>query len=104
MITSLHLLFIKKGLIKIMNEIEKIIKDVKFTVDAYTHNGHPLCAKDFSKGEVCRFYINQRMGMNETCLFADKSGKYWQELNRRDNGEGTLIPMDNCPVWSDSDK
>ena len=63
--------------------------------------GRPTCAANFETGAVCRFYATQRFGCHETCMFAgDKaSGKYWPPLERRDNGNGVLIPMAGCPVW-----
>lgn len=74
----------------------------KIDVKAYiTNKNEPCCAKDFNTGEVCIFFRTQRMGCNETCLFADQQGKYWKILERRKNGIGTLIPHDNCPVWND---
>jgi hypothetical protein len=81
-----------------MSNIKETTKTIEVT--AYTHNNKPCCAKNFDTGEVCVFYRTQRMGCNETCIFADQSGKYGQLLERRNNGNGTLIPHDNCPVWS----
>lgn len=63
-------------------------------------DGQPTCAVDFDRGLVCRCYLTQRMGCHETCMFADKSGLYWRGMERRNDGKGTLIPLDNCPVWA----
>jgi hypothetical protein len=66
-------------------------------------DGLPTCAADFPSGRVCIFYATQRFGCNETCWFAEKTGKHWHVLRRRKNGEGTLIPDDTfCPVWANA--
>jgi len=62
--------------------------------------GQPTCAVDFSACRVCEFYCAQKFGCAETCLFANKEFRYWQSLNRRDNGKGSLIPLACCPLWS----
>jgi len=62
-------------------------------------DGNMTCAKDFSTGEVCEFYRSQRFGTEETCLFAPSSVRYSTTLKRRgDNGLGSLIPGDWCPI------
>lgn len=61
--------------------------------------GNPTCAADFPSGKVCTFYQTQRFGCNETCVFARDNGKYRATLRRRNNGDGTLIPLDDCPAW-----
>lgn len=63
-------------------------------------SSQPTCAADFNAGRVCMFYATQRFGCDETCLFANKEFRYWQSLNRRDNGKGSLIPLACCPLWS----
>lgn len=62
-------------------------------------DGEPTCALDFPAGKVCQFYVAQRFGLHETCLFASKSSHLWHPLERRKDGMGTLIPLDTCPVW-----
>ena len=67
--------------------------------------GNPTCAVDFETGDVCTFYRTQRLGTNETCVFAETGShsKYADTMERRDGvqgpGMGTLIPGDWCPVW-----
>lgn len=69
-------------------------------VKAYTDDsGNPTCAMDFSVGKVCMFYSTQRLGCHETCMFAGDNGKYRKALRRRNDGNGTLIPLDTCPIW-----
>ena len=64
-------------------------------------NGQPSCACSFETGEICDFYRTQRFGFNETCLFApDTLNGIGSILQRRKNGEGTLIPGNWCPLWS----
>ncbi len=62
--------------------------------------GNPTCAADFNAGRVCEFYCTQKFGCSETCLFANREFRYWQEINRRDGGAGSLIPLACCPLWS----
>lgn len=65
------------------------------------HSGNETCAVDFLTGRICEFYRTIKMGGAETCVFApDTAGKYHTELlERRDGGEGTLIPGTWCRVW-----
>jgi hypothetical protein len=79
-----------------ITEIERTI-NVKAFIDK---DNNPCCAKNFDTNEICIFYRTQRMGCNETCIFADQSGKYLQTLERRNKGNGTLIPHLNCPIWN----
>ena len=70
--------------------------------------GNPTCAADIETGDVCKFYRTQRMGVGETCVFAetDSRSKYAKSMLRRDGaqgpGMGTLIPGAWCPVWKES--
>lgn len=74
-----------------MKTIKKTIK-----IDAYKDNqGNPCCARDFSTGEVCQFYRTVKFGCTDTCVFAEDGDHLW----RRKGGDGTLIPIKNCPVW-----
>ena len=67
--------------------------------------GFPTCAANFYTGAVCKFYMTQRNGSNETCLIAgDKSGRYWESLNRRGDEQGSLEPLKDCPVWAVTEK
>ena len=70
-------------------------------VDAYVDKDNlPTCAIDFNCGKVCKFYRTQRMGFNETCVFAESGGSYTEEMERRGEGTGTLIPVKKCPIWN----
>lgn len=66
--------------------------------------GNPTCAADFTSDplKVCMFYRTQRFGCSETCVFAREVGHkgYTEMLGRRKKGMGSLIPLDNCPVWA----
>jgi hypothetical protein len=74
-----------------MKTITKQI-EIKAFVD---NEDHPCCATSFEKGDYCVFYRTRSQG-KETCVFAIDG----EEMQRRDNGKGTLIPLMNCPVWS----
>ena len=65
-------------------------------------DGNPTCAADFNAGRVCMFFATQRFGCDETCLFANKEWRYWTTLFRRDSGSGSLIPLEDCPLWKDT--
>ena len=64
---------------------------------------NPTCACNFETGEVCQFYRTQRFGCNETCLFASEINYrgLTEIIHRRGNGQGTLIPLENCPLWKE---
>ena len=70
--------------------------------------GNPTCAADFETGDVCKFYRTQRMGVSETCVFAETCAhsRYADMMQRRNGlggrGTGTLIPGKWCPVWSEA--
>lgn len=76
-------------------------KEIKqIPIEAYRNiDGEPCCAKNFETGEVCVFYRTQKMGCNETCIFAQTNDKYWPTLKRRFGGTWTLIPHEKCPIW-----
>lgn len=63
-------------------------------------DGNPTCAIDFNTGDVCVFYRTMSFGCKETCVFADDTGRWPIMMRRRKNGEGTLIPLDKCPIWN----
>lgn len=71
-------------------------------------SGQPTCAADFQTGDVCQFYRTQRMGVGETCLFAETGSysRYADTMKRREGSEGpgmgSLIPGKWCPVWKKS--
>lgn len=65
-------------------------------------DGNPTCATDFVKGEVCVCYATARFGGHETCIWAERRRQNYSEpMRRRNGGAGTLIPLSNCPVWSE---
>lgn len=79
------------------------IENYNFPVKRYRDStGCPTCA--IKTGEVCIFYRTQRFGCNETCVFADDTGHeaYFENMKRRDNGNGSLIPLKTCPIWQDT--
>lgn len=63
-------------------------------------DGNPTCAADFQNGRVCIFYRTQKFGCLETCVFADVDGWRRMPTRRRKGGEGTLVPLPTCPLWS----
>jgi len=70
-------------------------------IEAYRDSeGNPCCAKDFTLGQVCPFYMTYTMGSGETCYFLDYGVGKPLPLFRRKDGEGTLIPHSNCPIWN----
>jgi len=75
-------------------------------VDVYLDiDGNPTCAVNFSEKKVCIFYRTEKLGCNETCVFANISynGIYHETMNRRikkDGKSGTLIPLNTCPLWN----
>ena len=65
----------------------------------YDKDGNRTCAVDFNAGIVCKFYRTQRFGTYETCIFAPNANKYADQLLRRgDDGTGSLIPGNWCPI------
>ena len=77
--------------------------DATIKVKAYRDSkGNPACARNFRTGEVCIFYRTQRFGCHETCVFGDTESKYMESLKRRDGGNGSLIPLTRCPVWTNA--
>jgi len=66
-------------------------------------DGQPTCASDFQQGRVCIFYATQKLGCLETCWFADKEGRRWEPMQRRNGGEGTLVPLRTCPLWTNAE-
>lgn len=76
----------------------KEIKTLEIT--AYRDQwGNPCCAGDFPSGEVCTFYRTKKFGTYETCVFGATEMGNMKVLARRGDGEGTLIPLFNCPLW-----
>lgn len=74
--------------------------DTSIPVKAYRdRDGNPTCARNFDTNEVCPFYRTQRWGCHETCVFGETDGKYNEQLKRRDEGSGSLIPLSRCPIW-----
>jgi len=82
------------------------MKDETKSIDITVYRdskGNPTCAKDFPTGQICRFYRTQRFGCHETCVFADDSGKFLKSMIRRGKGDGSLVPLDNCPLWDEDE-
>ena len=83
-------------------------EEIKISFVRYRDSeGRPTCATNFETGEVCQFYRTQRFGCNETCIFAEENhrgiGKNMMRRNSlRENtpGDGTLIPLKECPLWA----
>lgn len=72
-------------------------------IEAYRDSGgNPCCAKDFSLGQVCPFYMTYKMGCGESCYWLANDVDKPLPLFRRKNGEGTLIPHAKCPVWRET--
>jgi len=47
----------------------------------------------------CPFLITSGFGTREHCFLFEDSDKHSPQLERRDNGTGTTIPHQQCPVW-----
>jgi hypothetical protein len=62
-------------------------------------NNQPTC---FYYGKTCPFYMQSGFGTREHCFWRQGAGKYPPLLQRRDNGTGTNIPHDQCPVWTET--
>jgi hypothetical protein len=85
-----------------MTEEEVKIAFIRYRDD----DGEPTCAINFQTGIVCSFYRTQRMGCNETCIFSPDDGVrgLLTVLERRKNGNGSLIPGEWCPIWNEQPK
>ena len=84
---------VERNKLNILNmDMQKETRQI--TVPAYRDKeGNPCCAIDFNSGEVCLFYRTARFGTHEICNFTNLN------LQRRNNGGGTLIPCAQCPIW-----
>ncbi len=47
----------------------------------------------------CPFLMSSGFGTREHCFWLEGCGKHRPQLERRDNGNGTTIPHQQCPVW-----
>jgi hypothetical protein len=63
----------------------------------YDKDDLPTCAINFAVGQYCHFYGTKTFGTKEVCMY------HSQTLSRRGDGYGSLIPLDNCPLWSQHD-
>jgi len=69
-------------------------EEKQITVKAYRDkDGLPTCAVNFRTGEICQFHMLERFGTVAVCAVSRL------ELDRRDDGEGSLIPCEKCIVW-----
>lgn len=59
------------------------------------NNNQPTCAVSFIDGLVCHFYDTFFFGTQELCTHQRET------LFRREDGTGTLIPLNSCPLWND---
>lgn len=62
---------------------------VQFTRATDT-DGQKTCQ---TKAFNCRFFGLRKFGQVETCTYTQ------DDLNRRNDGAGSLIPADACPMW-----
>ena len=63
-------------------------------VTAYrTPEGAPTCARDFGDGRVCKFFTTRKFGTVDCCAYLGRDLE-------RENGNGWLNPLPDCPVWS----
>ena len=58
-----------------------------------TPDGNPTCARYFNDGHVCRFLTTRKLGLVDCC------GYLGRDLEREDCN-GWLNPLPDCPVWS----
>ena len=58
-----------------------------------TPGGAPTCARDFNYGYVCRFWTTRKLGLVDCCSYLSLDLE-------RENGNGWLNPLPECPVWS----
>jgi len=62
-------------------------------------DGRPTCATNFKTGQACEFHCTTKFGTVDTCLFALTENAPRPRLERRDDGNGLLIPGDWCPLF-----
>ena len=80
-----------------MSQLEQHM--LKISITRYRDkNMEETCASDFTNGDVCVFYRTAKFGTDETCLFLEYQNNK-KTLERRGNGEGSLVPFEGCPVW-----
>ena len=74
-------------------------------VEAYTDSrGNPTCAESFESGNACRFFKTLENGYLVVCRFPVNDSVKLTPLKRRENGAGSLIPMEECPVWKGDER
>ena len=65
-------------------------------------DGKPTCIEDLSNGDKCEFLQRSYFGQQYHC-FWDKSNPTSPHspdiLARGDDGRGSLIPVEDCPLW-----
>ena len=92
--------------VRMMIMSEKALGDVQEVYVKFNRyideDGNVSCASDFQHGRICKFYGTKDFGTKELCLFPGP--ETYTELRRRKNGEGTLVPLKTCPIWSNDVK
>ena len=74
-----------------------MVEKIQLTFERYRDkDNQPTCASNFSEHKVCKFYATRKFGTVELCVFHTE-----QMLERRNSHYGTLIPVKNCPMWSE---
>lgn len=65
-------------------------------------NGKPTCIADLSAGDACTFLQSSHFGTKYHC-FWDRPNptppRPPQIFTRGDSGRGSLIPVEDCPLW-----
>jgi hypothetical protein len=55
--------------------------------------GRPTCAADFNAGRVCAFLRSRVFCCDGLCTLRSET------VLTRVGDDGTLAPLDNCPLW-----
>lgn len=63
-------------------------------------NGNPTCIADLQNDEVCDFLRAFNVGKRYCCHWDKPSYLSRPILARGDDGSGSLIPIDACPLWN----
>lgn len=74
------------------------IETTTITVSKIRDNeGEPTC---FWWEHCCPFFMTSGFGTREHCFWMTDNGKRQPLLKRRNDGSGTTIPHEKCPVWN----
>ena len=60
------------------------------------NDGQPTCCW---WGHHCPFLMQSGFGTRKHCYWQSVSTSIIPQLQRRENGNGTTIPHQQCPVW-----